>query len=414
MRSPRRHDPLRTPPGLPPAPPGSLPAQPGSLSGQPGPAWAEPGPVAAPDDSAARSAVLNSAMVPGILAPAAPDDATSASPAPSPPPEAAAASAPQSPGPEDLARENLPPETPAREKLPPESPARQRLASESPALQSLAPESPVPEGLVPEGQGGVRTDLASSVDYERRWLAGRVSTPEERRAFRASLGSRYDVAARAVARLLAERPGLRGSRMDEALMTELAAVRVFAGWDQARLVESIRAGAPGDDQAFAVCLAGGLRRLPSLRGVVVRGGPADARAADAYRPGQELVEAAPLVALHGARTEVPGAVEVLIWSATARRLDGFAEGTRVPEVVFLPGTAFRVLAVDPPPADAAEMRRVLLAEIPPGKAEPGNGQWADRVLARLEDAARERPRTPATPPSDRFAALPGDPARSTT
>jgi hypothetical protein len=253
-------------------------------------------------------------------------------------------------------------------------------------------------------------------DYDRLWLAGRISTPQERQAFRASLGWRYDAAARSVARLLAEHPGLRGAQTDEALMTELAAVRVFVARAEAELVESIRAGAGEQDGALAVCAAAGLRRLPSLQGVVVRGGPPDPRAADAYRPGQDLIEAAPLIALDDIDAPVSGKVEILIWSATARRLNGFVEERTTPEVVFLPGTVFRVVAVDPP--GASGVRRVLLTEVPPAKAGPGHEGWAARITARLEEAAAGRVvRTEEDAPTgdgdDRFAPLPGDPARST-
>jgi hypothetical protein len=172
-------------------------------------------------------------------------------------------------------------------------------------------------------------------------------------------------------------------------------------------------------------VAAGLRRLPALQGVVVRGGPAEADAADAYRPGQDLVEAAPLIALDDVGAHVPGAVEILIWSATARRLNGFAEDRSTPEVAFLPGTVFRVLAVDPPPTtatrpDGTPVRRVLLTEVPPAKAGPGNEKWAERVLTRLDAAAAARTASPpAEPeeshgPTDRFAPLPGDPARPST
>ena len=242
-----------------------------------------------------------------------------------------------------------------------------------------------------------------------------MSTPQERQAFRASLGWRYDAAVRSVARLLAEHPGLRGAQTDETLMTELAAVRVFVARAEAELVEAIRAGGDERDGALAVCAAAGLRRLPSLQGVVVRGGPADASAADAYRPGQDLIEAAPLIALDDIDAPVAGKVEILIWSATARRLNGFVEERKTPEVVFLPGTVFRVLAVDPPFAPGAPgARRVLLTEVPPTKAGPGHESWSARVTARLEEAAANRAAPPgeANETDDRFAPLPGDPARS--
>jgi hypothetical protein len=230
-------------------------------------------------------------------------------------------------------------------------------------------------------------------EVDRRWLAHQVSTAEDRQAFRASLGWRYDAAARSVARLLAEQPGLRGAGdADEALMTDLAAVRVFAIGDRADFVRSVRSGGSESDRPFAVCVAAGLRRLPSFQGAVVCGGPADPEAANAYRVGQELTEAAPLTAFDAVGAHVPGAVEFLLWSATARRLSGFGGDSPYAELAFLPGTIFRVLAVDP--EDTSPVRRVLLAEIPSGRSPKQT--WLDRVRARLEEAAATRASLPRT------------------
>jgi hypothetical protein len=290
------------------------------------------------------------------------------------------------------------------------------------------------------GQGGVAPQLVEPADHYvavapevqeeeegefNLWLADRGSTSEERQAFRRSLGWRHDAAARGVARLLAERPGLRGTGpVDEALLTDLAAVRVFAAGDQADFIEAVRAGGREGERAYAVCVASGLRRLPALQGVTVRGGPVDPGALDAYRPGEELAEEAPLVAIDAIDARVPGGAEVLIWSSTARRLDGLTDEPEAPEVAFLPGTVFRVLAVDPPPSapiaaalpsaarNAPRVRRVLLAEVPSGR--PTRPGWEERVRSRLEEAAEARAALPGGSNEDpgRFAALPGDPARA--
>ncbi|GAB2800277.1 hypothetical protein GCM10027176_00320 [Actinoallomurus bryophytorum] len=313
------------------------------------------------------------------------------------------------------------PDRPSQDEQPPAGPvARPRTPQGADGPWGVRPHAPGSEPTGRTAPSGAMPDALPvppprpRLDYDRLWLAGRVSTHEERQAFRGSLGWRYDAAVRSVARLLAEHPGLRGAQADEALMTELAAVRVFVARDEAGLVESIRSGGHEADRALAVCAAAGLRRLPSLQGVVVRGGPVDPSAADAYRPGQELVEAAPLVALDDVGATVPGQVEILIWSATARRLNGFVEERATPEVIFLPGTVFRVLAVDPPGAPG---RRVLITEVPPTKSGPGNEAWATRVTTRLEEAAALRPAPGGEPAPDgesdgRFTPLPGDPARS--
>ncbi len=243
-------------------------------------------------------------------------------------------------------------------------------------------------------------------------LADHVSTDEERRKFRASLGWRFDAATQMVTRMLAERPGMRASGgTAEALTTELAAAQVFASSEQTEVVEAIRSGSGQIELSYLHCLASGLRRLPSLQGVVVRGGPSDAAAVDDYVVGAELLEPAPMVARADPEAAVPGAVEVLIWSITSRRLAGLVEGERRTDVVFLPGTVFQVVAVD----RTAAKPRVLLAEVPPGwdfTSESGERR-ASRIRKKLEAAvaARDgvRDAEPDAGDEARFAALPGMP-----
>ncbi|GAB3466959.1 hypothetical protein GCM10027436_81400 [Actinophytocola sediminis] len=211
------------------------------------------------------------------------------------------------------------------------------------------------------------------------------STAQQRQAVRGRLGTRYDVATRAVTRLLSERPGLRaGPGETAALLAELAVVRVFAE-------------EPGEryDADFQICLAGGLRRLPTARTVVVRGIPADTD----VRPQTVLRLRAPVVAAPATRTGSLGPAEALIWMATARRIDGLLIGHQkdrdlAGEVALPAHTRLRVLAVEP-----GAVRRVLLAE---------DGLPSEAALTRLRAAAAARANTqdPA-PPDDRwFGPLP--------
>jgi hypothetical protein len=237
-------------------------------------------------------------------------------------------------------------------------------------------------------------------------LSGHRSGPADRLAFRTSLGWRYDAATRAVARLLAERPGLRtGATSTEEMITELAAVQLFSSADHSALVAAIRSGDLAEHLPFASCLAGGLDRLQSVQAVVLRGGPGDAAAADVYEVGADLVEPAPLLATADLATAVAGEVEVLIWSLSARRLSGLVDADRDGDVVFPPATRFRVLAVD-----ATERgRRVLMTELPraePARDEPRLARW----LTRLRSAAEQRDRlaAPSAPGTDACCvALPG-------
>jgi hypothetical protein len=243
---------------------------------------------------------------------------------------------------------------------------------------------PVGAGLVlvtPDRAGGV----------ERWWR--QAATALERQQFRLSLGWRFDAASRYVTRLLSQRPGLRAAAAgDEGVATDLAAVHVFAASDHAELVESLRAGSVRVmDRTFVSCVVSGLRRLPTLTGLVVRGGPEDPAAAQVYVPGCEVEEMGLLVAVADPVAEVPGGVEVLIWSSTARRLDGLVEGAEATQVVFLPGTVFRVLEVD----RTGERCRVLLAEVPQnwrGQTDPDRDE---RIRGRLCAAAQARAADPA-------------------
>ncbi|MBK1787781.1 hypothetical protein [Prauserella cavernicola] len=203
------------------------------------------------------------------------------------------------------------------------------------------------------------------------------STTEQRRAMRGRLGSRYDVATRAVAQLLSERPGLRfGSGDRSALLAELAVVRVFADEPDGAY-----------DADFYTCLADGLRRLPTARTVVVRGIPegTDVQPESVLRLPTPVV-AAPLTA------SVAGPAEALIWTTTARRLDGLRDEGGA-EVVLSGHTRLRVLAVETTP-----VRRVLLAE---------DGSAGEAALTRLRaaSAARAAPAEPV-PASRWFGPLP--------
>jgi hypothetical protein len=241
----------------------------------------------------------------------------------------------------------------------------------------------------------VSPDTAAAGD--QWWRRG--STPQERQHFRQSLGWRYDAASRYVTRILSERPGLRSvAAGDDGLATDLAAVHVFAASDQSARLEALRAGtAPPADRPFLSCVVSGLRRLPTLVGPVLRGGPEDPGAAQAYAPGRDVVENGLLFALADPSAPLPGRVEVLIWSSTARRLDGLVDDAEADQVVFLPGTVFRVLDVD----RSSQPHRVFLAELPQNWHGRADDARDGRIRERLRVCAQARPGDrPADEPAD--------------
>ncbi|OLR93336.1 hypothetical protein [Actinokineospora bangkokensis] len=236
-----------------------------------------------------------------------------------------------------------PEDVPAAAELPPLTALTTAVAP--PVLPQAAPE---PAAVPPAAPAPA---LATEVPPDAR------STPEQRHEVRQHLANRYDVAVRAVARLLAERPGMRTAGTDHsALVAELAVVRVFA------LNPS-----EDFDTAFHTCLAAGLRLLPTLRGVVVRG------LSDLPAVGDVLRTPAPVLAVTAASDCALPGVELLIWTTAARRLSGLVDDDQADDVVLPAQTRLRVLAV--------EDGRVLAVE---------DGLPVDPALTRLRAAATRR------------------------
>lgn len=148
-------------------------------------------------------------------------------------------------------------------------------------------------------------------------------------------------------------------------------------WSGPDRVDGARASRPA---AAAAAVVAALPRLPVVFGPVfaVAGKPV------AGTPGQHLTEPGIVEARlvpHGN----PGAsVEYVIWSMTARRLDGVPAGG-APVALFAPGSRFEVLAVEP----VGDRSRIYLADL-----------GAGRPIDRDELLARLRRDVPATPDGD--------------
>ncbi|TQS40406.1 hypothetical protein [Cryptosporangium phraense] len=224
--------------------------------------------------------------------------------------------------------------------------------------------------------------------------ADRPSTPEERQLVRVSLGWRYDTEAREIVVLLAERPGIRtaAAGQADAMVTELVALRAFLAADPGALVTAQRTGRIGTDGPLLACVTGGLRRVPSYRGVAFATVPGGAHAGRGhYRPGRLLWEPAPVVA-SARRTAVrPDDVDFVLWSSTGRRCEDFVPDRETLPIIFSPSTRFGVLATE---ETAAGGFRVYLTEVRTRDLHRWTGETAeadDRILTRLRDAARNAP-----------------------
>ncbi|MFD9377901.1 hypothetical protein ACFWBH_20555 [Streptomyces sp. NPDC059999] len=238
------------------------------------------------------------------------------------------------------------------------------------------------------------------------------STEAERTAFRTLADTAWERHAAAVARTLTRLPALRGAEQ-VAARADLVALLLYLGppdgpFGHRELDRALRAGG-GRLLPYAACVASALRRLPSFRGAALRGAPPgtglgtpDGADAALPRPGTVLREPAAVSALPcgGTGPEI-GSARFAIWSVTGRRvrqLFGAAGSSAAhDEIVFAPGTAFRVLDVRGDGPDPLVLLRQLSTPAtapPPARyAEPDAEDQA--VLARLDEALRGRTAAPA-------------------
>jgi hypothetical protein len=194
-------------------------------------------------------------------------------------------------------------------------------------------------------------------------------------------------------------PALRGSQV-EAARTDLVAVHLYlsVSHDEPDDRDPVRASGHGADvhDSYTACLVSGLCRLPSYRGVAVRGGlPADG-GLERLVPGRLLREPWPVSALPiGSAAGLSAAAGgYVIWSSTGRRvrpLLGTGPGSASDEVVFPPGTGFRVLEVRPEGAATIVLLSEVLGSGPGTDDRPGGLDDADRAtLERLDEALRRQ------------------------
>ncbi|WP_424867884.1 hypothetical protein [Streptomyces sp. SAI-229] len=254
-----------------------------------------------------------------------------------------------------------------------EAPAGPRGRSgEAPAgPRGRSGEAPVdPRGRSGEAPLGSR-DRSGEASVPSRvalpFVPGHVSGAAERAAFRDAAAGDWEGHAAAVSRVLTRMPALRGHEL-EAARTDLVAAHAYltAGEGPLHHREVIRDLRTGEGRLlpYAGCLASALRRLPSYRGVALRGGDADG---PAPAVGTLLHDPAPVSALTGASALPSGApVRYAIWSVTGRKVRQLIDRPGGPpeayeEIVFVPGTGFRVLGVRTVPAGPSV---VLLRELP--------------------------------------------------
>ncbi|WP_203794694.1 hypothetical protein [Actinoplanes derwentensis] len=300
----------------------------------------------------------------------APEPSDTLTPVPAPEPSSTPIAAPGPRVPTD-APENSPAATPESPPVP--VPPAPPIAESAPAAETPPATAPVTENrpAVPSSPGAPMPlpDRLRSADHQ--------SLPAERERLRAALAWRFDSHVRAVTRMLARLPGLRPTAdKDEALLTDLTAVRAVLTGDRSVVDEALRGSRPPVDPALISCLMAGLLRLPTCRAPVYRYQPA---AGTDYVTGQVLVEPSLLSARAFPRQTPPDHQELVIWSTTGRRVEGLVDADRADEVIFAAGARFAVLATEP--------GRVYLSETTSGT--PGDRER--RILQRLQQYVTRRP-----------------------
>jgi hypothetical protein len=312
---------------------------------------------------------------------------------PATPPQAPPSAEPTEP------TETMEPREPAAPRIAVESEAAPSPAAPSPAAPSPAAPSPAarpepprpaetsaapPAGPVPPAAPAPGTRPRPPVKQVRR------STEAERAEFRTLAQPVWERHSASVNRAMTRMPALRGGQVDAA-RTDLVAVHVYLSGGEGELSQEDGAGMPA---GYIACLGSGLCRLPSYRGTVVRGGLPEG-GLERFMPGSVLREPGPVSALPiGAAAGLSAAVGgYVIWSSTGRRvrpLLGSTSGVAADEVVFPPGTAFRVLDVrSTGPAPVVLMTEVVGGG--PVDERPGGLDGADRAtLDRLDEALRRQ------------------------
>ena len=335
----------------------------------------------------------------------APRPAPAPTPTPNPTPLDGDVSALLSP---DRWQERLPSTLPGGLFAPAEPPMPLAAVLQQPSQSALSADHPpaAADLTAAEDQSAARagpTQRAAVSSAAPLWIDGAELPAGDRAALRRVLNGRYDAHARVVARTLAEEPGLRSTHGTPAdLVAGLVALRAYCTEEREVINQMLRSGGGSmADERVAVlarCAAYGLRQLPAVFGPVFLATATAPGLAVDYQPGDELIEPGFVDVDTVPQAPQEPAVEIAIWSVSARRLDSLG-GDR--SALFPPGSRFAVLALDDTPDNAANgngLTRVLLRELDrtrPGKAAGVStgmatvGQEpAERIIARLREASR--------------------------
>jgi hypothetical protein len=327
-------------------------------------------------------------------------------------PEPAAPAAPASPpAPATTAALATPPASAASAapSMPPEPATTAGLAA-----KPVPPQPAAPQPAAPPASGASPEYAGTAPGMETRSFR-RIVPPhhdehaltEDRKLYRESSPD-FHMFAVAVRRILSQRPGLRAGaagREDAVLIDFAALLDLLAtyrsGQDQGEHSQQLH-------PAWLACAACGLRRLPSFRGPVYYPANLPAPGAAAYRSGHTVVEPAFIITTSSPAVSCNGHGDFVIWSETGKRIAALAEEARPDEVMFGPGSTFKVLQVD----TTRPAPRIFLRELParyPGNdpgpqgagdagAAPREPQWDVMDMKVFDHLGRAAALRDGTPP----------------
>ncbi|MEW2545790.1 hypothetical protein AB0910_08435 [Streptomyces sp. NPDC047002] len=408
-----------------PVPPVPVSPVPNGLTGS-GPAPAAP-PNALTPNAPVPGGSAPSAPVPPVPVSPAPNGLTGSGPAPAAPPNAPAPSgpAPSGPGAAGPAAQDAPvpggpaPGGAAPGGAAPQVPAAPRIRLESGAPAPV-PAAPAGDGAAPvvngAGPGSVPPSVSpqpaapsapaapaaapapqrAAVRVQPVPKAAACASPgdrevgKERDWVRRTFSEQYNAVAGSVSRVMSESPGLRGaSRSDAAeALTDLVAVKLYLSGDSAQVDRAVRSATVGPHVPLARCVASGLRRLPSYRGPALLRTRASGAERAWFREGRLVTEWGFCAARTNVTLAGEGDTDFLIWSMTARRTS-LVDAERPDQIIFVPGTSFKVLrGVDPDAGKPTVLLRELLpSEIDSdGRVDVARVPLDDIALAGLEQA----------------------------
>lgn len=366
-----------------------------------------------PDESrpaAPRPAAPEAASKPG--APAVPEPAV-----PAEPPAPAVPAEPPAPAFREPAADDKPAVSPMGD-APAPAPVAPRIRLESGAPESSAPAvepepasdpRPVPpsepdaaadaDGRQAPGHVPVRPAAAGppQVSVQPPPKAAACVAPQgrdisrERDWVRRTFSAQYNSVAGSVSRLMSEVPGLRGASRTDAndALTDLVAVKLFLSGDSGQVDRAVRSATVGPHVPLARCIASGLRRLPSYRGPSLLRTDATAAERGWFAAGRLVTEWGFCTSRTDVEAVGDGDTDFLIWSMTARRTN-LLDSERADQVVFVPGTSFKVLRAQ----DGGERHTVLMRELLPseidddGRVEVARVPLDEIALAGLDQALK--------------------------